>query len=239
MKARHLLALLAAASLILALAGCGGGGGGGGTGGGGITTTTTITGKVLDVSGNAIVGAEVLADTGGKSILRDTTDTNGRYDIAGVPVGAGFNLSVTAGSMMRTYDGLRVGAPYGGSSSMDIVLNPDTPPAGSTISMEPADTDIAVGTRPSYSVKLSYNIGDTPITLDDYPAVWTVSGGTGKMTGGSHFTITPGAVGATVRVRATVLLEGGGVAVKELVLPVVNPGGDDDGPPVIPPDEGS
>lgn len=230
MRASHLLALLAAA-LFTALAGCGGGGGGGSTGGGGVVTTTAIIGRVVDMDGNGIVGASLQATTGAdRAILTTTTGDGGQYTLSGIPVGTDFDLAVTIGGNPTTsYQGLRVGAPINGFSPMDVVVAPDAPPVGSTISITPPGTTVTVATLPSYSVRLDQGNG---IILSGYPAVWTVSGAEGFLSGGGlYYAVVPGAVGSRITLRAMVRLENGHVIFAERTMTVVSPGGDDDNPP--------
>lgn len=230
MSARHLL-VVAAVALIVALAGCGGGGGGGG----GVTiVTTNVTGRVVDVAGNGINEVRVQADTGARAIITATTKDGGYYTLPGIPVQTDFTLTVNSSGTVQTYLGVQVGAPFNEFSPMDIVIAPDAPPAASTISIIPADTDVAAGTVPSYSVRLDEGNG---IVLDGYPAVWTVSGATGQVSsGGMYFTISPGPVGTTVKLRAMVRLANDHVVSAERSMAVVNPGGGDPPPPPPPTD---
>ena len=222
MRATHLLAVTAVA-LILALAGCGGGGG---SGGGGITITTDVTGRIVDVAGNGIDGANVQADTGSRAIITATTSGGGYYTLRGIPVQTDFILTVDSGGTIQTYLGVQVGAPFNGSSPLDIVITTSASPPGTTISIIPDDTTIATGTSPSFGAVIDQG-GATA------NPIWTVSGAEGQIDG-SFFTLSPGLVGSTVKLRAMVRLSNDQVTTAERNLTVVNPGGGDEGPPGFP-----
>lgn len=224
MRARHLLAVMSAA-LILGLAGCGGGGGGGG---GGVTVTTDVQGRVVDVAGNGIDGATVQADTGSRAVITATTSGGGYYTLPGIPVQTDFSLTINSGGTILTYYGLQVGAPFNGSSSLDVVFTTNASPPGTTISIIPDDTTIAIGTTPSFGAVIDQG-GATA------NAAWTVSGADGQING-SFFTLSPGPAGTTVKLRAMLRLSSDQVATAERTFTVVNPGGGDDGPPDPPSD---
>ncbi len=237
MRARYLLAILAV-GLIVALAGCGGGGGGGG----GVTLTTDVKGQVVDGAGVGIVGAVIEVDTGSRAIISAVTAGGGFYTLQDVPVGTDFSMTVLVNDTTLSYDNVRVGVPNGsGFTPMDIVFTTDTPPPpptggqAPTLSIVPPDTEVTVGSSPVFMVRVNLSEGNV---REPYRAVWTVSGAAGQVTnGGYSFTLSPGAVGSTIHLRAMVRLADGHMISAERTLTVVNPdggGGGGDGPPPPP-----
>jgi hypothetical protein len=106
------------------------------------------------------------------------------------------------------------------------MFSPSAPPPETTISIIPDDTTIATGTTPSFGAVIDQG-GATA------NAAWTVSGADGQING-SFFTLSPGAVGSTVKLRAMVRLSNDQVATAVRTLTVINPGDDGGGPPPPP-----
>ncbi len=227
MRASGALTILTAVSLI-ALAGCGGGGGGGGT------LTTELSGRVVDSNGVGMDGATVTADTGVRAIIQDITANGGYFTLQDVPVGTDFTLTVSRLDIgTRTYQDVQVD-PSGtsGTPTMDVVISPSSPPAGSTISITPSATELEMGDPLTFTVQVSYG---GSLLFPSHCATWTIIGGaTGQVESDSrYFAVSPTDVGSTVKLSAIVPLADGSAATDSLTMIVVSQGEPE--PPPLPP----
>ena len=234
MKRIHaLLALIAVISLTIA--GCGGGGGGGG---GSTPTTVTLIGRVLNSSGTAVSGVTVSIITGTRATITGTTNSSGIYSIANVPLGVSFDVSASGGGITtQSWTAIILNGTVSGSSArMEIALQPDAPPAGSTIEILPDISQIALGTTPIVTVRVKDDIGT--VLHSNYQALWTVVGNVpttllnSSPYYGKALQLTGDAVGHEARVTATVLLADGSTASDTMDVEVVS---DDVEPPPPPP----
>lgn len=96
-------------------------------------TTSSMNGKILDTTGESLIGANITAvHQPSGSFYGTTTDLNGLYRIAGMRVGGPYKVTVTyAGYQEQTYDNvfLRLGEPF----DLNVILSPGTIDLGEVV----------------------------------------------------------------------------------------------------------
>lgn len=231
MKRIHvLLAILAATGLLIT--GCGGGGGGSGGGGGDTTPTTSLSGRILDTSGDPVEGATVSVSTNTSRVtITRTTDQNGSYNLPGVPIGVSLTITVSKTGMPdRVLSGLVIGSEAGDTAGLDIVVDSEFPPAGSTLSITlanglPLPKDIYANEETWCKIIVKNAYGDTihPTRDSDWMASVIVTGGAVGAVSASDpslFKVVGMQVGAQAKITALLTREDGTLAITTAVVNV-------------------
>ena len=150
------LAILAAATF--AVTGCGGGGGGGGGGNPGVTTS--LQGRVLDYMGSPVDGAQLSSSGGNKAPA--ITNSLGVYTLTGVPVGTSITITISKlGLTTKTLTGVVIDPTAGNAADMDVVMNNEAPPAGSSISIKPLSgaTEVVFAEPRTFAIEVRNSSG--------------------------------------------------------------------------------
>ena len=216
--------LLTAGAII---AGCGGGGGGGG--GGSVTLTGTLTGTVLDVGGVRVGGATVTVSGSSIATVSGTTNSSGYFSISGVPLGVGITITISkTGLVTKIFDGISLNPTGTTSVDLDVVMSSESPPAGSTLSLQLANGDpmpaqIYVDEERWFKVIVMNGYGDVIYPMDSgWKASVFVTGNAGSNISTddpSLFKITANAKGsATITILLTRV--DGTLATKTVTMPI-------------------
>jgi PKD repeat protein len=113
----------------------------------------SVQGTVMDWEGNVIPEVEIeIASKDGRNQYKTTTDSDGLYEIRGIPQGRGYYLLVSAPSQSNLVDFFEKGVLIDGDFEKNITLGPATTIDG-TVSI--IDTSVVGGKRPAAYVMIT------------------------------------------------------------------------------------